>query len=124
MSRANGTVVLFLGKSNFGNIGWMVPALADGFGEVGFDPVIIDIRRAGHEDRLFEVIGSREVVAFISVRRAVRIFNEADVPMLVVFLDHPFCLHHRVDLPLKNYHATFPSGHAGHVLGMHSSLRS
>ena len=101
----------------------MVPALADGFGQLGFDPVIIDIRRAGHEDRLFEVIGSREVVAFISVSGfglppspasdAVRIFNEADVPMLVVFLDHPFCLHDRVDLPLKNYHATFPSGHVG-----------
>ena len=95
----------------------MVPALADGFGQLGFDPVIIDIRRAGHEDRLFKVIGSREVVAFISVSGfglppspasdAVRIFNDVDAPILVVFLDHPVFLRDRIDMPLKNYHATF-----------------
>ena len=123
MSRANGTVVLFLGESNFDNIGSMVPALADGFAQLGFDPVIVDIRRTGHEDRLLEIIRSRKVAAFISVSGfglppspdsdAVRIFNDVGAPMLGVFLDHPFCLRDRVDLPLNNYHATFPAVHAG-----------
>ena len=40
---ARGTVVLFRGESNFGNIGSMVTALADGFGRLSFDPVIVDM---------------------------------------------------------------------------------
>ena len=123
MNPENGTVVLFLGESNFGNIGSMVPALADGFDRLSFDPVIVDLLRDGYENRLMEIIQSREIVAFISVSGfglpaspasdAVRIFNDVDAPILGVFLDHPFSLHDRVDLPLKNYHATFPAGHAG-----------
>ena len=123
MSRTNGTVVLFLGESNFGNIGSMVPALADGFDQLSFDPVIVDIRRADHGEQLLEVIRSRDIVAFVFVSGfglppspasdAVRIFNDVGAPILGVFLDHPFSLHDRVDMPLKNYHATFPAGHAG-----------
>ena len=43
----------------------------------------------------------------------VQIFNDVDAPIVGVFLDHPFCLHDRIDMPTKNYCATFPSGHAG-----------
>ncbi len=123
MSRENGTVVLFLGESNFGNIGSMVLALADGFAQLSFDPFIVDIRRSGHEDQLLEIIRSREVVAFIFLSgfglpsspdsEAVRIYNDVSAPTFGVFLDHPFRLRDRVDLPLNNYHATFPAGHAG-----------
>ena len=120
---ARSTVVLFRGESNFGNIGSMVTALADGFGRLSFDPVIVDISHGGYENRLMEIIRSRKIIAFISVSGfglppspdsdAVRIFNNVDAPFLGVFLDHPFCLHDRIDMPLENYHATFPSGHAG-----------
>ena len=120
---ARSTVVLFRGESNFGNIGSMVTALADGFGRLSFDPVIVDISNGGYENRLVEIIRSRKIIAFISVSGfglppspdsdAVRIFNNVDAPFLGVFLDHPFCLHDRIDMPLENYHATFPSGHAG-----------
>ena len=100
MNPENGTVVLFFGESNFGNIGSMVPALADGFDRLSFDPVIVDLLRDGYENRLMEIIQSREIVAFISVSGfglpaspasdAVRIFNGVDAPILGVFLDHPF----------------------------------
>ena len=122
MSKANGTVVLFLGHSNFGNIGSMVLALADGFDQLRFDSVIIDIRRAGYEVQFLDIIRSRKIVGIISVSRfglppspksnAIRIFNKVNAPILAVFLDHPFCLYKSVALPLKNFYATFPAGHA------------
>ena len=62
------TVVLFRGESNFGNIGSLVTALADGFGRLSFDPVIVDIFHGGYENRLMEIIRSRKIIAFISVR--------------------------------------------------------
>ena len=118
-----GTVILFLGESNFGNIGSMVSALAAGLNHLNFDPVIVDVRRGGYENQLMETVRSRDIVAFISVSGfglpssptsdAVRIFNDVGVPIMGVFLDHPFCLRDRIDMPLENYHVTFPASHAG-----------
>jgi len=116
------TVVLFRGESNFGNIGSMVPALAAGFQDAGFMTKVIDIREAGHEADLSQVAQAGRIAALVCVSgfglppapesQAVDLFNGLDVPVIGVFLDHPFCLRDRIDLPLNNFHACFPAGHA------------
>lgn len=123
MSRKRHTVVLFLGDSNFGNIGSMVPALADGFREIGFDIRIIDVRTADYGTTLAGLADQEAIAAVVSVSGfglpptsdapAVRVFNDLDVPIIGLFLDHPFCLQERIELPLRHYHACFPAGHAG-----------
>ncbi|MBC8158728.1 MAG: glycosyltransferase family 1 protein, partial [Alphaproteobacteria bacterium] len=44
--------------------------------------------------------------------RAVQVFNDIGVPVVGVFLDHPFQLRDRIDLPLARYHVSFPALHA------------
>ena len=83
---ARSTVVLFRGESNFGNIGSMVTALADGFGRLSFDPVIVDIFKDGYENRLMEIIRSRKIIAFISVSGFGLLSQASDMPSAIVGL--------------------------------------
>lgn len=122
MSAVPDTVVLFLGDSNYGNIGSMVPALAGGFEALGLTSVILDLRASGHERELARLAREERIAALVAVSgfglppgpgsSAVDVFNAMGVPVLGVFLDHPFCLRERIDLPLERYHASFPAGHA------------
>jgi len=122
MNTKRDTIVLFLGESDFGNIASMVAALADGFREAGLKTTIIDVRKADYGNKLAAVAAAETAAALVCVSGfglppspdspAVARFNEMGVSVIGVFLDHPFCLRDRIDLPLKDYHACFPAAHA------------
>ena len=120
-------IVLFNGEGTYGSVGAMVPGLADGFAALGLDPVIIDLTNPGHERRFHEIAEGAAADAIICVSGfglpdrpdspAIEVFNRSGASVVGVFLDHPFCLRDRIDLPLDGYQASFPAGHAANFVG-------
>ena len=110
-------VVLYQGNSVYGSVNTMVAELAGALRRFGFEPVIIDLRRADALTETLEVIAGGRVVFFLSLNgfgipeQGAGYYAAVDLPLAMVCVDHPIGLYPLIRCPLARMLTTFPTPH-------------
>jgi hypothetical protein len=124
------SVLLFQGHSDFDSVNAMVGACAEALAELGFAPIVLDVRAADVIARALAVIRSPRLAFTLCLSgfglpdegQGQGFYAETEAPVVALWLDHPVFLYPRLRLPVARLVSTFPAPH--HVLFCRAKVRA